>query len=588
MNPPQKCSDPLHCLLCIDHVSVEGTGGAKEFLWLTCGVTAACTVGQQIWMPCLRVITLTLLEKIEKDVTDETPDHWKVQEGSTKPSQAEERTVLGIGFPNTMGPLEACAFSVLGLAILLLARSFHQDPLSCFPGPPLAKWTWLYRAYYDIVVGGGWLSHLQALHETYGPVVRVGRNELHFADPSAYADIYNSPYKLPKDPSLYHHTFNFGLPLNIFSMTNPKDHSATKSLFSSYFSRKGILRLEGVIQERVDKLILQLIKNHKTSPASMNHAFRAVTLDVITRYTLRTSLDTTSFPSFHHPAILAVDARISQLWISKHFPIFKWSVGSLPRWLVVRVSRTARSALEMRAEMEKLVDKAILDSLQISEKEDSDSDPNVFYTLLRNAQVEGLRIAGSDTVGNACTVGARCLVRDERVRTKLVQELEAAWPDKDTPMPLERLEKLPYLTAVIKESLRLSHGVVTPMTRVVSDSGAVIAGRPVPPGTIVSIGNSFVHMNADIFPDPARFYPERWLEDRDHLLDRYLVSFGKGLRACLGINLAWSELYMILGNVFRKLDFQSRSDLWSEMKIMEYFLALYEGDVLDVTVSERE
>ncbi|ESK89624.1 hypothetical protein Moror_8638 [Moniliophthora roreri MCA 2997] len=508
---------------------------------------------------------------------------------------------------NTMGPLEACAFAVLGLAILLLARSFHQDPLSCFPGPLLAKWTWLYRAYYDIVVGGGWLSHLQALHETYGPVVRVGRNELHFADPSAYTDIYNSPYKLPKDPSLYHHTFNFGLPLNIFSMTNPKDHSATKSLFSSYFSRKGILRLEGVIQERVDKLILQLIKNHKTSPASMNHAFRAVTLDVITRYTLRTSLDTTSFPSFHHPAILAVDARISQLWISKHFPIFKWSVGSLPRWLVVRVSRTTRSALEMRAEMEKLVDKAILDSLQISEKEDSDSDPNVFYTLLRNAQVEGklkqadrvtkgwlisegvgLRIAGSDTVGNACTVGARCLVRDERVRTKLVQELEAAWPDKDTPMPLERLEKLPYLTAVIKESLRLSHGVVTPMTRVVSDSGAVIAGRPVPPGTIVSIGNSFVHMNADIFPDPARFYPERWLEDRDHLLDRYLVSFGKGPRACLGINLAWSELYMILGNVFRKLDFQSRSDLWSEMKIMEYFLALYEGDVLDVTVSERE
>ncbi|EEC00061.1 hypothetical protein MPER_00079, partial [Moniliophthora perniciosa FA553] len=64
-------------------------------------------------------------------------------------------------------------------------------------------------------------------------------------------------------------------------------------------------------------------------------------------------------------------------------------------------------------------------------------------------------------------------------------------------------------TAVIKESLRLSFGAVTPMNRVVPKSGAVIAGQPVPPGTIVSIANSFVHMNPDVFADPARFYPER-------------------------------------------------------------------------------
>ncbi|EEB92705.1 hypothetical protein MPER_08747, partial [Moniliophthora perniciosa FA553] len=240
-----------------------------------------------------------------------------------------------------------------------------------------------------------------------------------------------------------------------------------------------------------------------------------------------------------------------------------------------------------QAEMQELVDKAVQDSHQISEKEDSDLDPNIFSTLLRNARVEGklkqadrvtkgwlvseglgLRIAGSDTVGNACTIGARCLVRDERARSKLVQELEAAWPDKKLPMLLERLEKLPYLTAVIKESLRLSHGVVTPMSRVVSNSGAVIAGHPVPPGTSVSIGNTFVHMDPDVFPDPTRFYPERWLEDKDHLLDRYLVSFGKGPRACLGI--------------------KRQSDLWSEIKIMEYFVPLYEGDMFYVTVSERE
>ncbi|KAK7047469.1 hypothetical protein VNI00_006700 [Paramarasmius palmivorus] len=150
-------------------------------------------------------------------------------------------------------------------------------------------------------------------------------------------------------------------------------------------------------------------------------------------------------------------------------------------------------------------------------------------------------------------------------------------------MPLERLEKLPLF--VIKESLRLSFGVVTPMPRVVPESGAVIAGHPVPPGTVVSIGNTFVHMNRDIFPDPSRFHPERWLED--HTLDRYLVAFGKGPRSCIGINLAWCELYLILGNVFRKLDFNSQTDLRSEVQLKEYFVPLYKGDVLSATVSER-
>ncbi|KAK7019700.1 hypothetical protein VNI00_018000 [Paramarasmius palmivorus] len=154
-------------------------------------------------------------------------------------------------------------------------------------------------------------------------------------------------------------------------------------------------------------------------------------------------------------------------------------------------------------------------------------------------------------------------------------------------MSLERLEKLPYLTAVIKESLRLSSGVITPMPRVVPETGAIIAGYTVPPGTVVSIGNTFVHMNPDIFPEPERFYPERWLEDKDHSLDRYLVALGKGPRSCIGINLAWSELYMILGNVFRKLDFHSKTDLWSEVQVREYFVPLYHGDVLTATASER-
>ncbi|KAK7047477.1 hypothetical protein VNI00_006708 [Paramarasmius palmivorus] len=265
---------------------------------------------------------------------------------------------------------------------------------------------------------------------------------------------------MTKDPTFYR-PFEFGLHSVLFSTLNPKEHSAIKSLYSSYFSQKGVHRLEHIIQERVDKLVSQLSLNHKTSPVNMNHAFRSVTLDVITLYTLRTSLNATSFPSFRHPAILSMDAAISTVWIFTHLPFLR-NAFNLPKWLSALVAPSSKPMAEMQAEVEKLVDKALRDYHHYDS--DSDTELNVFYTLLHNAQIDGklkqssrvtrdwliaegvsLRIAGSDTVGNTCTIGARCLARDEGVRAKLLEELEAAWPNKGDRMSLGRLEKLPYL-----------------------------------------------------------------------------------------------------------------------------------------------
>jgi len=51
--------------------------------------------------------------------------------------------------------------------------------------------------------------------------------------------------------------------------------------------------------------------------------------------------------------------------------------------------------------------------------------------------------------------------------------------------------------------------------------------------TPVSIAIRTVHDNPEIFPEPASFVPERWLERSD--LDHWLVVFGKGSRACIGL-----------------------------------------------------
>jgi hypothetical protein len=69
--------------------------------------------------------------------------------------------------------------------------------------------------------------------------------------------------------------------------------------------------------------------------------------------------------------------------------------------------------------------------------------------------------------------------------------------------------------------------------------------------------------------------------DKSGHLDRYLCSFSKGSRNCLGINLAWAELYIGIGTLLRrlgKLEVRGSSDLGC--------MELFETDVGDVEVAD--
>jgi cytochrome P450 len=67
-----------------------------------------------------------------------------------------------------------------------------------------------------------------------------------------------------------------------------------------------------------------------------------------------------------------------------------------------------------------------------------------------------------------------------------------------------------------------------------------------------------IHYNEAIFEDPHRFDPERWLQSPDEVarLSRFMVAFSRGSRSCLGINLAYMEMYMAIGYLIRRFDFK--------------------------------
>jgi Cytochrome P450 len=94
---------------------------------------------------------------------------------------------------------------------------------------------------------------------------------------------------------------------------------------------------------------------------------------------------------------------------------------------------------------------------------------------------QALMFGGGDTTGHALMVGTFHLIQKQpRVHKRLREELLDAWSQLEDEPTLRSLEKLPYLTAVIKEALRMDSGVVSGLARVVPDGGASIDGTIVP------------------------------------------------------------------------------------------------------------
>lgn len=103
---------------------------------------------------------------------------------------------------------------------------------------------------------------------------------------------------------------------------------------------------------------------------------------------------------------------------------------------------------------------------------------------------------------------------------------------------------------------RINPGTPGHLPRVVPASGATVNGIPLPPGTVVSMSIWLMHHDANAFPNPDIFNPNRWIGDVEEIRirERSLVPFGRGSRNCVGQNLAMCELYFLIATIFHRFD----------------------------------
>lgn len=191
--------------------------------------------------------------------------------------------------------------------------------------------------------------------------------------------------------------------------------------------------------------------------------------------------------------------------------------------------------------------------------------------------------AGTTTTAWTLSVATYYLLANPHILTRLKLELKAAIPDPDIFISLSILERIPYLVAIGQEALRLSYGVSTRLQRMAPDPMVFVDPQTkkkwiIPPNTPCGMTSVFVHHDESVFPNSKSFIPERWIQDPR--LNRYLVAFSKGTRQCLGINLAYAELYICLAAIFRRfgsVDVRDEGD--------EGILELYDTELADIAMA---
>ncbi len=161
-----------------------------------------------------------------------------------------------------------------------------------------------------------------------------------------------------------------------------------------------------------------------------------------------------------------------------------------------------------------------------------------------------LLVAGHETTATALAWTLRWLLLDPKLIRKLREEIAGAGGD-----PV-RIAKLELLDATVKESLRLQP--VIPMVGRVLKSPAKIGGWDMPRGTIVAPCVYLLHRRPDLYPEPTRFWPERFETFKPAAWE--LIPFGGGLRRCIGAAFALYEMKMVLAAMLPRIDARLASE----------------------------
>ncbi|KAI0205556.1 cytochrome protein [Astrocystis sublimbata] len=474
---------------------------------------------------------------------------------------------LTVGLPDSKLTAELV---VLGAIVYILGLGYYRlylSPLASVPGPKLAALTGWVEAYYDLLhgEGGQFMFKYRDWHEEYGPIVRITPNEVHIQDAPFFETLYSTNRPVMKRKELEHRFHNAK---SASATSSHALHRLRRGALNPFFSKRAISARSQIIMQSID-VVCQRLKTEFQGTNRilvLNDMWGAWSADIVIEYCFGRSYDFIHKPNFK---ALFVQSMIDMLegvhWVTQ-FPflvtMMDWMPGALVRWIDPRQT----SVMEYGSEILAQVSQAIKDS-------ESKQPPDTIFASIIQSDIprsevtkerlhhEALAIvgAGIETTARTLTLSVFHILNNPSTYRRLREELFAAIPDSEKIPPWTALQQLPFLTACIEESLRLSYGLTYRLPRVYY-SDLTYKGFCIPKGMIVSMNIYDVAHDEIIFPDSFEYHPERWMGDPrapdGRSLSRYMVSFSRGTRSCQGMQLAYAELYIGIATIFRRFDLE--------------------------------
>ncbi|KAI0533334.1 cytochrome P450 [Xylaria digitata] len=495
----------------------------------------------------------------------------------------------------------------------------YASPLRSIPGPFLASCTRLWKIRSTIGENTHW-EHID-LHRKYGPVVRIGPNEVSFSSPHVARNLLSAGKRFYKTD--FYSVFPPPENPDIFTEIREQVHAMKKKVANVPYSMAAMRQLSPFIDDTIEFLVSRM-GGFCTDPTTISkegapfigkkpqpildlgdwlHYFA---FDVLGEIAFGRSFGFLAAGVDKEDAIRTIDnsqkyngiiGQIPELDIFlRRNPICKYIPALDPaNNLITRIAKeemAKRRPFEIEREgkgaggdgREDLMASLIKGHLK---------DPQKFHEGDIFAVAHGAIFAGSDSTASTMQSFFWLTLTAPRVYAALKAEIDAAVASGTIPaagnIEWTQSQNLPYFQACLKEAMRLRPAVGLNITRYApAPDGVEIDGRHYPAGTRLAVNGWVLHRDQGIFGADAEFFrPERWLEDEENarVMERYMFQFGGGAHVCIGRNLALLEINKVCPRLLRDFDFQLVNPT-REIKAKATFFVVQEG--LQVYISRRD
>ncbi|KAJ2911203.1 hypothetical protein GGI21_000117 [Coemansia aciculifera] len=464
--------------------------------------------------------------------------------------------------------LTFCVLAAMTRSLLF----YFSGPLSKVPGPFLNSFSNI-PLFYNII-RGTYYEYSIKLHTQYGDLVRIGCDHVSLSNASELRRIL-ATHSFRKGANYERSMFDKP---SVFSTTDADLNRTRRRQLGSLYSMASIRAMEDLVLEHG---VLSLIKSwdgalatsksqeSKTATVSYYYGFHGIGFDVIgilgfgQSFNVISQGDTTMADAIHGMmTLLALFGRL---------PVTRKMRWAFPRLFAAKdyVATIGTRAIESRKSFVKKNGKPpCIDILQkLIDARDPETGQAIDMPSLVS-ETAALLVAGTDTTSNTMSWTMMHLLHYPQAYQRLCSDIRKAFPDHSTPIRYEEARaRLPYLTAVISESMRLNPTVAGYLPRRLpaandgGGSGVDLCGYFIPSDsaaatTEICLAFAASHRCSTTWLNPHVFDPERFLGPDAEANAKNMLAFSSGARMCMGRNLAWVEMYTTLANLLRRYDFR--------------------------------